>query len=517
LESLRDQNSTSRDSNYDSGNDKYASSSIRNESTFKNKITSPYQLYHNIAYNARNHWRDPEETALSPAKELDEYGAFIDNSTSLSAEATLSMLLSNDSKLSVGLKSYGVSSVLVENQGWEKRPAEKKPNFDKCPAQTRSQLISQTRSQLISSSVRSAHDSNDDNGGNDPEALEGNEQRGGTASDTSFLGSGANATRDHKKQCSPNAMTIIKEASETVSPRKVSSNLPAAWNKKINLPANLVQADKMSGNRMNEVGLLEAPAQARLQDNVISSEGNEKMEQNAPEAISYESELASNIVSQESKSNWIGADERADNYLPVYKRGPQSQRHEEAISNNSSNFAVAAGGDSGVPFTGAGFTDGKGMPEDILCESVNGGLFDIGRVSYLLANEATVCPPMAWAGYTKKYRRASRPAHEIVTDLEVESREESQAGGADASERNSSCSSYRLNNEVRDLEEVQERLIWDSPSGFEIQNSWVSAIGKGAVSVSSISEMTEEQKAGCIGVCMNENLHNLNALRLGYL
>ena len=400
-----------------------------------------------------------QQSASTSMDERYESRTLPDKATSFSEKVNSLMLSSNDFKVTKDSTSDGLSSSpIATNQECSQECSETEPNMVNYPHKTNSQMITITRSGLVvSSSIEPGQESN------------------------------LSSDLDH----------LLASSCE----------------------------DSETSRVLDKYDLKDAPFVKRE-----LSEDDENMLQHSPETVSNESGIIENSAPQESQSNWIGAYEVA--YPQVHSSRSGYQRIQEAASNTGSSLAVAPVDNFGVPFAGARFVDGKHVraclqgTQDIIFEHEHsplrrgkdpGGDFETERVSSLCANEATACPPMACNDNWQKNHRASKPRDEVVTHLEAESREDSQAEEAYLSDKNSICSSYHLNTEGRDLEEALERHRTESPEGFVIRNSWISAKGKGAASVGSISEMTEEKKANCIGVWADENLGDLYSLRLGIL
>jgi isopenicillin N synthase-like dioxygenase len=463
-----DLRSTSSDSRFPYHKDKY-------------DAIPPDRLYRKNLIGTGTHFQNRDDNNRYAGAEFYKYGALIDNSTSLSLETAPSTITSTDRKQIIGLDPDGGS--VVRHAGTE-------PTF-------------------------SAHRSDEGNTPEYPVNLESNEQRKDSGSEDNVLNPENGSRREDldasnigydKYETSSRSGAI--ETSKLHKPFKSEPNLPVNWTKKINLSANLIQEAQKVDESTKTCSREKEHYPARTSGDLTSSDKMERREIDEAPTTSQESGSDAS-TSRDSEMNLSDSEEEEVD-LPVSAHGSQLRRLREAISNNSSAFAIASESGSGEVFVGV--VKGEDVQgclhgaETIFGGKVHGnrtagrrgdpqGHHRIRAVSCLLGDEAD---------QTNLYR-ATFPNDETNTtkkrgkDCEAESRE----------------SNYHLNTEGYGLEEAQTRLAKQSPSGLEIYNSWshLSNAGKGneARSLSSISEMTDDQKvaASCTRVCMSENLHNL--------
>jgi hypothetical protein len=286
----------------------------------------------------------------------------------------------------------------------------------------------------------------------------------------------------------------VEEESDK-SQRKATSSLPHGWTKKGDLPYNLIQENMALESKTGEIQSPQTRNGIRLQYDVTNNEEWTKREN------------ASDTTLSERCQTDTGLSRDSQTYPRVEAEGEKLQKLREATSYNSSAFAVASGDDSGVEFTRHRFAGGKDIPlcfseanEKMLQRRVvePEGRMQIGAVSSFLAYEVASCQQMICVDRTKNQPRSKDQDDISITSRhgqgpEVESREESEAGGDPESEKDSACSSYHLNKGGgADFEEARKHMIIASPTGVEINNSWK---GDGAISLSSISELTDELRA----------------------
>jgi hypothetical protein len=514
--------SVSSDSWFSSSNDKYTTRLKQDHTAFICK--------------KQRHERycrpDPSPTRARSPVLLYERRALIDNSDSLSAEATPSMLASNGSK-NFSLDPEGtvmLTGDTDERKDRGRRYFERQLNIDSFPSTELKLSMSDAEKEIIEAVARTESELYMVQAITSPqveasmpieydiyahfEQQNSDNEEDEASSPLKELPNLPSAVPSRNTRYENFELNNCVEEESDKSQSKATSSLPHhSCTKNGALPYNLIQEYMALESKTGEIQSQQIGNGIRLQYDVITNEEWTKGENASHTTLSERCQTDTDL----SRDSQI--DPR------VEREGQELQKMREATSYNSSAFAVASGNDSGIEFTRDRFVGGTDIPvcfseanEKMLQRGViePEGHMQIGAVSSFLAHKVASCQQMICVDRTKNQPRSEDQDDISITSRhgqgpEVESREGSEAGGDPESEKDSACSSYHLNKEGGgvDFEEARKHMIIASPTGIEINNSWK---GDGAISLSSISELTDEQRAKCSRLCVDENME---MLRLG--